>query len=85
MVVLTWNLAQQEFKPSGESGKSVTIGAYARDIFLDQVRRSLSCLDVCKALFPHLPACNTMLPCGSTSSVCSKTAGMCRQGSDDLA
>jgi hypothetical protein len=28
----------QEFSPSGDGGTPVTIGAYARDIFLDQVR-----------------------------------------------
>lgn len=27
----------QEFSPSGEAGSPVTVGAYARDIFLDQV------------------------------------------------
>ena len=31
-------LAAQEFSPSGDGGTPVTMGAYARDLFLDQVR-----------------------------------------------
>lgn len=31
-------LAAQEFSPSGDCGTPVTMGAYARDLFLDQVR-----------------------------------------------
>lgn len=30
-------VALQEFQPSGPTGKTVTIGVFARDIFLDQV------------------------------------------------
>ena len=41
-----WSLPVQEIQPSGESGGTVTFGAYMRDVFLDQVCESSSCCSV---------------------------------------
>ena len=44
------SLPVQEIQPSGESGGTVTFGAYMRDVFLDQVCEPSSCCSV-------VPAC----------------------------